>query len=46
MSFKEQRIRKITHLYYSRQDVQQAIFEFAKNREICPTYFEGFGKSS
>lgn len=44
MSFKEQRIRKITHLYYSRQDVQKAIFDFAKNREICPTYFEGFGK--
>ncbi len=41
---KEKRIRKITHLYYSRQDVQKAIFEFSKNREICPRYFEGFGK--
>ncbi|MBU2052771.1 MAG: hypothetical protein KJ721_00850 [Nanoarchaeota archaeon] len=44
IGFKEQRVRKITHLYYSRQDVQKAIFEFSKNREICPRYFEGFGK--
>ncbi len=43
-SFKEQRIRKITQLYYSRQDVQEAIFEFSKNKEIIPRYFEGFGK--
>ncbi len=41
---KEKRIRKITHLYYSRQDVQKTIFDFSKNREICPRYFEGFGK--
>jgi DNA primase catalytic subunit len=44
ISFREQRIRKITHLYYSRSDIQKAIFEFSKNREICPRYFEGFGK--
>ena len=43
-SFKEQRIRKMTHLYYSRPDVQKAIFEFSKDREISPRYFEGFGK--
>lgn len=43
-SFKEQRIRKITQLYYSRPDVQKAMFEFSKNREVCPRYFEGFGK--
>ncbi|MFH1801279.1 MAG: hypothetical protein ABH804_00380 [archaeon] len=43
-SLKEQRVRKITHLYYSRPDVQKAIFEFCKKREICPRYFEGFGK--
>jgi len=42
--FKEQRVRKITNLYYSRQDVQNAIFQFSKNREISPQYFEGFGK--
>ncbi|MGD9276772.1 MAG: hypothetical protein PVJ67_06395 [Candidatus Pacearchaeota archaeon] len=40
----EEKIRKITHLYYSRRDVQKAIFEFSKNREISPRYFEGFGK--
>lgn len=43
-SLKEQRIRKITKLYYSRPEVQKAIFEFCKNREISPRYFEGFGK--
>ena len=43
-SLKEDRIRKITHLYYSRPDVQKAIFEFSQVREICPRYFEGFGK--
>lgn len=43
-SYREQRIRKITHLYYSRSDVQKAMLEFSKNREICPRYFEGFGK--
>lgn len=43
-SIREQRIRKMTNLYYSRQDVQKAIFEFCKNREIVPRYFEGFGK--
>jgi len=43
-SFKEQRIRNITNLYYSRKDIQKAIFDFCKNREISPRYFEGFGK--
>lgn len=43
-SLREQRIRKITHLYYSRPDVQKAIFQFSQNREISPRYFEGFGK--
>ncbi|MEN9626143.1 MAG: hypothetical protein RL557_471, partial [archaeon] len=43
-SFKEQRIREITFLYYSRSDVKKALFEFAKNRETVPRYFEGFGK--
>lgn len=44
VSFQEQRIRKITSFYYSRDDVQRAIFEFSKNREVVPRYFEGFGK--
>ena len=41
---KEKKIRKITQLYYSRPDIQEIIFEFSKNREISPRYFEGFGK--
>ncbi|MCK9596849.1 hypothetical protein M0R19_06690 [Candidatus Pacearchaeota archaeon] len=43
-SIKENRIRKLTHLYYSRPEIQKAIFAFSQNREICPRYFEGFGK--
>jgi DNA-directed RNA polymerase subunit RPC12/RpoP len=43
-SLKEERIRKISTLYYSRQDIRKAIFEFSKNRECVPRYFEGFGK--
>ncbi len=43
-SIREKRIRDLTKLYYSRQDVQKAIFEFCRNREICPRYFEEFGK--
>jgi len=43
-SIKEIRIRKITQLYYSRKEVQKAIFNFCKNRETIPRYFEGFGK--
>ncbi len=44
MDLKEERIRKITALYYSKPDILGAIFEFSKNREISPRYFEGFGK--
>jgi hypothetical protein len=44
ISYSEQRIRKITKLYYSRLEIQKNIFEFSKNREICPRYFDGFGK--
>lgn len=40
----EKRIRKITQLYYSRPDIQEAIYNFSKYREISPRYFEGFGK--
>ncbi|MEJ2268027.1 MAG: hypothetical protein P8X70_03055 [Nanoarchaeota archaeon] len=43
-SIKEKRIRNITQLYYARPDIQKAIFEFCKNREVVPRYFEGFGK--
>lgn len=43
-SEKEKKIRSITQLYYSRPDIQKAIFDFSKNREISPRFFEGFGK--
>ncbi|MBW6442431.1 hypothetical protein K0A97_01450 [Patescibacteria group bacterium] len=44
-SEKEKRIKNITHLYYSRKDIQKAIFDFSKNREIAPSYMmESFGK--
>lgn len=43
-SFKEQRVRDITLIYYMRPDVKKALFEFSKNREIVPRYYEGFGK--
>ena len=43
-SVREERIRKITQVYYSRPEIQKAIFSFSLNREICPRYFEGFGK--
>jgi len=42
---KEQRIRKITQMYYARKDVQKILFEFSENREIVPSYMmESFGK--
>jgi DNA primase catalytic subunit len=44
MEQKEERIRKVAPSYYSRKDVLNVIFEFSKNREISPRYFEGFGK--
>ena len=43
-NLKEQRIKKITYLYYSRKDIQKALFQFSENREVVPRYFEGFGK--
>ncbi len=43
-SFKEQRVRRITNMYYSRPEIQKVIHEFCKNREVSPRYFEGFGK--
>jgi hypothetical protein len=43
-SFKEQRIREVTSLYYMRGDVKRAIYDFSLNRECVPRYFEGFGK--
>ncbi|MEM4326001.1 MAG: hypothetical protein QXU40_01745 [Candidatus Pacearchaeota archaeon] len=41
---KEKRVKSITKLYYSRKDIQKAIFDFSQNREVVPRYFETFGK--
>ena len=44
MESREQKIKRITSMYYSRPDVQKEIFNFSKNREICTKYFDSFGK--
>ena len=44
MDSKEEKIRKLTQVYYSKPEVQKIIFSFSQNREIVPRYFEGFGK--
>ena len=44
MEEKEERIRRITHLYYSNPKVQETILKFSQGREVVPRYFEGFGK--
>jgi len=41
---KEKRIRNISLSYYSRPDIRKNMLAFAKNREVVPRYFEGFGK--
>ncbi len=43
-SLKEERIRRIAFLYYSRQDIRKNMLEFSQHREVVPRYFEGFGK--
>lgn len=43
-SFKEQRIRDISLIYYSQPEIKKALFEFSQNRECIPRYYEGFGK--
>ena len=44
-SVRKKRIKSIVNLYYSRRDVQEAIFKFCKNRETAPSYMmESFGK--
>jgi hypothetical protein len=44
-SFKEQRIRKLTQLYYSRKDIQKTIFNFCQERETVPRFMmTSFGK--
>jgi len=38
------KLDSLLNLYYSRKDVQEAIYNFCKNREVVPRYGEGFGK--
>ncbi len=38
------KVQQIAQSYYSRKDVQKAIFDFCQNRETIPRYLEGFGK--
>jgi hypothetical protein len=44
MGGKEERIRAITKAYYANPKVQEALVAFARDREVVPRYFEGFGK--
>ena len=44
MAIKEDRINRVALAYYSRTDVQQAIFSFCKNRETVVRSFDSFGK--
>lgn len=44
ISHKEKRVRSITHLYYSKPEIQKIIVDFCRSREVSPRYFEGFGK--
>ena len=38
------KVQQIAQSYYSRKDVQQAIYDFCQKRETVPRYLEGFGK--
>ncbi|HLD98320.1 MAG TPA: hypothetical protein VI815_03260 [Candidatus Nanoarchaeia archaeon] len=41
---KKERVKTLALTYYQKKEVLDAIFNFSKNREISPKYFEGFGK--
>ncbi|GIU68589.1 MAG: hypothetical protein KatS3mg001_439 [Candidatus Pacearchaeota archaeon] len=41
---KIEKIKRVALIYYSRPEVQEAIFNFSKNREFIPKYFDIFGK--
>ncbi len=38
------KIKSLSRTYYSRPDVQEAIFQFCKNREVIPRHLDRFGK--
>lgn len=40
----KEKIQDLAVFYYSRKDIQEAIFKFCQNRETIPRYYEGFGK--
>ena len=40
----QDKIHQLAVFYYSRKDVQEAIFNFCQNKETVPRYYEGFGK--
>lgn len=40
----KRKVQIIAQAYYARKDVQEAIYNFCKNRETVPRYLEGFGK--
>ena len=44
MAKEKEDIHQLALIYYSRKDVQEAIINFCKNREVVPRYVEGFGK--
>ncbi len=41
---KFEKLRKLAYDYYSRKDIQKALIEQAKNKEVIPRYFSTFGK--
>lgn len=41
---KEKKINNISLTYYSRKDIQEAIFNFCLGRETIPRHFDNFGK--
>jgi DNA primase catalytic subunit len=41
---REKRIRAFTQIYYSNPKIQETLLNFAKDREVVPRYFDGFGK--
>ncbi len=40
----QEKLNKLATFYYSRKDIREAIFNFCRNRETVPRYYEGFGK--
>lgn len=44
MADEKRKVQIVAPLYYSRLDVQNAIYNFCRHRETVPRYLEGFGK--